>query len=447
MSGAVPGGEALRRLSLLPTEGIVMTPRRIDRWFRRSGFIRPLGWMPALVLTLAAARFAAADPNAAATPASVATRVAAPASTTATVTGVRSYTGPTATRVVVEFSRPVAHVAPDSGLANRVMMSVPGEPVALGNGLATRIGVNDGVVDSVVVTAGPDGARFTAWLHDTTTFAVFSLPAQDDKPYRLVLDVTKRGGEAALVQKLAVVAAKKKKERLHLVVVDPGHGGEDAGARGPGGAIEKSVTLAVGKQLVTQLNAIPGIRAVLTRDGDYFIPLRDRYRIAERAKADLFVSVHCNSSRRRGRGSGTEVYFLSLHGADDQASRDLADAENAADLVGGVPAQSEDDLVNILYDVKRTGVLQQSQLLAETLLDQIAGDRLESRGVKQAGFLVLKSVEFPSVLVETAFINNPVEARLLTSRSFQEQLGRQLAGGVKSYFEKAGVELSVPAEP
>src|SRR5207247_996419 len=119
---------------------------------------------------------------------------------------------------------------------------------------------------------------------------------------------------------------------------------------------------------------------------------------------------------------------------------DLAETENAADLIGGMPSQPEDDLVSILYDVKRTSSLAQSQLLAETLLNHLAADRrLEQRGVKQASFMVLKSVEFPSVPVETAFINNPVEARLLRDASFQRQLGKQLATGVKAYFERAGV--------
>ncbi|HET7226009.1 MAG TPA: N-acetylmuramoyl-L-alanine amidase, partial [Candidatus Eisenbacteria bacterium] len=232
-------------------------------------------------------------------------------------------------------------------------------------------------------------------------------------------------------------------DRVRVVLVDPGHGGEDTGAHGPGGVLEKSTNLAVAHSLVDELNRIPGIRASLTRDGDTFIPLRERYHIAERAKADLFISIHANSSPRRGGGSGTEVYFLSLRGASDQASKDLASTENAADLVGGVPARAEDDLVGILYDVKRSSALQQSQLLAETLLDHLTTDRrLEGRGIKQAGFVVLKSVEFPSVLVETAFINNPVEARLLASPSFQHEIGHELAEGVKSYFQKSGVGLS-----
>jgi N-acetylmuramoyl-L-alanine amidase len=163
-------------------------------------------------------------------------------------------------------------------------------------------------------------------------------------------------------------------------------------------------------------------------------------------KADVFISIHANSSRRRGSGKGTEVYFLSLRGASDQADADLADLENAADKVGGVPQQAEDDLVGIIYDVKRNSALRLSQLLAEKLLDEIAsGSRLASRGVKQAGFVVLKSVEFPSVLVETAFINNPTEAKLLNSREFQRKMAKQLAKGVKSYFDEARIGLAEPS--
>ncbi|MBI3742857.1 MAG: N-acetylmuramoyl-L-alanine amidase, partial [Chloroflexi bacterium] len=208
------------------------------------------------------------------------------------------------------------------------------------------------------------------------------------------------------------------------------------------GVLEKNVNLSIARDLVDELNQTSSMRAFLTRNSDYFVPLRERYHIAERMKADLFVSVHCNSSRRRGSGNGTEVFFLSLHGASDQADADLANLENAADLVGGVPARADDDLVNILYDVKRAAALEKSQLLAESLLDHLATDhRLESRGVKQAGFAVLKSVEFPSVLVETAFINNPAEAKLLRSANFQLQLGRQIATGVASYFERPGIIL------
>jgi N-acetylmuramoyl-L-alanine amidase len=388
----------------------------------------PIRLLPLILILLAAPLVAVADEP-----------VAAPSGTV--LTGVRSFPGPTTTRLVFSFSRGVAYVAPDSGNARRVRITVPGEPVGRGTDVPVLLTPGDGVVDTVRIETGTDGARFELTLHAATHFAVFGLAAEGDKPYRLVVDVTRPGGAAAQEQKLASVASRKSRDRVRIVAIDAGHRGDDPGARGPRGVLEKNVTLAVAKALAEELGRMPGIKPILVRDSDYFIPLQQRYRIAEKAKADLFISIHCNSSRRRGSGSGTEVYFLSLRGAADQASQDLADLENAADKVGGVPPQAEDELVNILYDVKRTSALQQSQLLAESILDKVAADRLASRGIKQAGFVVLKSVEFPSVLVETAFINNPSEAKLLASPEFQRKISRQIASGVKGYFEKAGIPL------
>ena len=354
------------------------------------------------------------------------------------LTSARSWTAPASTRIVFDFSDPVTPVMPDSGVTNQLVVSIPGEAIGRAAGVPSVVKVADGAIDSVEVRTGVTGARFVLYFSDTTSFAAFTLQPEDDKPFRIVVDVARKGAEAAEDQKLANVATSKKRDRVRLVVIDAGHGGEDSGAHGPGGVREKNVTLAVAKALADELNGQPGVRTLLTRSGDWFIPLRDRYRIAEKAKADVFISIHCNSSRRRGAGSGSEVYFLSLRGASDQADADLADVENAADLVGGVPQHAEDDLVNILYDMKRNSALQKSQILAEALLDQISSDRLEARGVKQAGFVVLKSVEFPSVLVETAFINNPREARLLSSPTYQRTMAKELAAGLKDYFDKIG---------
>lgn len=358
------------------------------------------------------------------------------------ITAMRSWTSPGSTRVVFEFSGAVAPVAPDSGLSRELVISVPGDALARAETVPAVLGVRDGLVDSVTVHAAAGGSRFHLWFREEARFRVFPLGAETGKPFRLVVDIQRPGAHAVEEQRVAQIATVKRQQRLRIVSVDAGHGGEDSGARGPGGVLEKTVTFGVAKALTDELNRIPGIKAVMTRTGDYFIPLRERYHLAERMKADLFISIHANSSKRRGTGKGTEVYFLSLKGASDQATQDLADAENAADLVGGVPQHTEDALVDILYDVKRAAALQQSQLLAETLLEHLAADRrLESRGIKQAGFAVLKSVEFPSVLVETAFINNPVEARLLRSPEFQKQMGKQLANGVKVYFQRSGIEL------
>jgi N-acetylmuramoyl-L-alanine amidase len=360
----------------------------------------------------------------------------------AQLTGMRTWVSPAGTRIVLEFSSEVVPVAPDSGAGPQLVVAVPVPGIAAAPGVPTALAVNDSAVTRVESIFDANGARFWVRLAPGATFRVLTVPAGDDQRFRIVIDVTRPGAQAAEERRLASIAAAKKKNRTRLVVIDAGHGGEDVGARGSG-VYEKNVTLAISKRLAEALNAIPGVKAMLTRDRDFFIPLHDRYKIAEKVKADLFISIHCNSSRRRGRGSGTEVYFLSLKGAGDQADKDLADIENAADLVGGVAPQAEDDMVNVLYEVRRSSMLERSQLLAETLLDHMAADRrVDARGIKQAGFAVLKSVEFPSALVETAFINNPHEVKLLKDPAFQQRMAQQLATGVKAYFSKAGVTLS-----
>jgi N-acetylmuramoyl-L-alanine amidase len=391
-------------------------------------------------MLLAAPLFAAGTALAPAAPTVLATTESGPPM----LTGFRTFTGPENTRIVFEFSRPVAFVAPDSDRAPSLAITVPGEAVARAPSVPSVQRVHDGVVDSVAAVTAVDGARLRIWFSDSTDFRVVGLPAEGDQPFRIMVDARRSGAVQATERRLATIAQSKRRDRVRVIAVDAGHGGDDTGARGPRSVnvLEKDVTLAVAKALVDELNRIPGLRGELTRDGDYFVPLHERYHAAEKMKADLFVSIHANSSRRRGSGSGTEVYFLSQRGASDQADADLANMENAADLVGGVPAQSEDGLVSILYDVKRASALEQSQLLAESVLDHVAADRrLESRGVKQAAFVVLKSVEFPSILVETAFINNPVEARLLKSRDFQRQIAKQVAEGVRFYFMRSGVDL------
>ena len=358
------------------------------------------------------------------------------------LTGMRTWVAPAGTRLVLEFSAEVVPVAPDSGAGPQLVVAVPVPGITAAAGVPASLAVNDSAVTSVQAIYDASGVRFWVKLAPGATFKVLTVPPGDDQRFRIVVEVSRSGAQAAEDRRLASIAAAKKKNRTRLVVIDAGHGGEDMGARGYGAA-EKNVTLSIARQLADALNGIPGVKSMLTRDRDFFIPLHERYKIAEKAHADMFISIHCNSSRRRGHGSGTEVYFLSLKGASDQADKDLADIENAADLVGGVAPQAEDDMVNVLYEVRRSSMLERSQLLAETLLDHMAADRrVDARGIKQAGFAVLKSVEFPSVLVETAFINNPQEVKLLKDAGFQQRMAQQLATGVKAYFAKAGVTLS-----
>jgi N-acetylmuramoyl-L-alanine amidase len=217
------------------------------------------------------------------------------------------------------------------------------------------------------------------------------------------------------------------------VAIDAGHGGEDPGAIGYRRLQEADITLAIAKKLKAQLDIMPGVTGFLTRSGDYFVPLRKRIDIARRFQADLFVSIHCNASRDRD-ATGTEIYFLSLTGATDEAARGLAEKENAADLIGGVSPEAGDDLLSILFDLRQNDTIRRSSDLAESMIDAVGGDsRLTTRGIKQAGFVVLKAPEIPSVLVETAFITNAREAAILKDGQFQTKFAEMLAQGIDQY--------------
>ena len=216
-----------------------------------------------------------------------------------------------------------------------------------------------------------------------------------------------------------------------LVAVDAGHGGEDLGAR-YFKTNEKDITLKLARELVRELNKRKGIKAFMVRKGDYFIPLYQRRRIAERDSADLFVSLHCNASRRSA-AKGTEVYFLSVKGASDEAARELAARENEVDEKMGVAADPE-NLGEIVFDMIQTDVLSKSQMLAETCLTHLFSlGTVYNRGVKQAGFAVLKSPRIPSILVEAAFLSNRKENRLLRSGKWQRRFGKCMADGIEAY--------------
>lgn len=218
-----------------------------------------------------------------------------------------------------------------------------------------------------------------------------------------------------------------------VVVIDPGHGGDDPGAI-RGNLLEKDICLDIGREVARQLRRLPGYRVVLTRDRDRFLPLGKRVEIAQREKGDVFVSVHCNT-HPQPNVSGTEVYFVSLQGATDREARELADKENAAGLVGLPPGEEHADLVvDILMDLKMTRVLQDSGRLAASLL--AATDRtgvVAGRRVKQAGFQVLKTLAMPSALVEVAYLSNAEDARLLADPEGRRQLAGALVAGIDDW--------------
>lgn len=292
--------------------------------------------------------------------------------------------------------------------------------------------VGDSLVADIFPAVSDSGASVRIRLKKRVTPLGFVLAAADGVPDRVVVDVPMPANPAA-EQALQQTVTEMKSSKNFIVAIDAGHGGEDTGAIGYHRLQEADVTLAVARKLKAQLDIIPGVSAVLTRTGDYFIPLRKRIDLARKYQADLFISVHCNASRNH-EATGTEIYFLSLTGATDEASRSLAEKENAADLVGGVPPETGDDLLSILFDLRQNDTVRRSSELAEILIDAVSEDnRLSTRGVKQAGFVVLKAPEIPSVLVETAFITNPREASILKDVQFQAKFAEHLAQGIQSY--------------
>ena len=228
-----------------------------------------------------------------------------------------------------------------------------------------------------------------------------------------------------------------KVDRLIVVALDPGHGGEDPGAVGPSGLREKDVVLAVALQLRDQLNALPGMRAMLTRDADFFVPLHERVRKARRVQADLFVSIHADAFYTP-EARGASVFALSQSGASSSAARWMADKENAADLVGGVNIKAKDaHVARALLDMSTTAQIKDSMKLGGEVLGQIGKvGRLHKGQVEQAGFAVLKAPDIPSILVETAFISNPEEESRLRDPHYQAQLVQALTAGIKRYFAK-----------
>jgi len=252
-------------------------------------------------------------------------------------------------------------------------------------------------------------------------------PIPEDKP-------------AAKAEALAMPEGPKQKPvvaRLVTIVIDAGHGGEDPGAKGRGGSREKNITLVIAKKLKAVIDAEPNMRAVLTRDGDYFIPLGGRVQKARKLQADLFVSVHADAFVKPN-ARGSSVFALSERGATSTAAKMLAKRENDADLIGGVNLDMKDRyLAMTLADLSLTAQISDSLKLAKSVLSELGGiNNLHKHEVEQAGFAVLKAPDIPSILVETAFISNPEEERRLNDEPYQEKMAQAIFKGIRRYFAK-----------
>lgn len=349
----------------------------------------------------------------------------------AEVQSVRLWRAPDNTRVVFDLSAPVDHklfmlrgparVVIDIDNANvdedAIEASLENTPIA-----KVRFGKRD-----------RNGLRVVLDLKENVKPRSFFLKKHAGKSDRLVVDLYDEKGPA-----IKTVSKLEEGKRDIVIAVDAGHGGEDPGAIGPGLVQEKSVVLAISKQLVEMLNREAGYKAVLVRSADYYIPLYERRDRARKMRADLFVSIHADAFHNP-KARGASVFALSQRGATSETARFLAQKENEADLIGGVGGVNLTDvdsvLAGVLVDLSMTATMSNSLNIGSRVLTEIGRvTGLHKKQVEQAGFAVLKSPDVPSILVETGFISNPQEAKQLNTYAHRRKLATAIFRGVKNYF-------------
>jgi N-acetylmuramoyl-L-alanine amidase len=345
----------------------------------------------------------------------------------------------TGTRVVLDLSGPVKHKAFLLGDPSRVVLDVAR------SSLSATIPAVDGVITAMRSGKLPHGGlRLVFEVAGPVDFRTSSVLPAGGSGHRLVLDIAGTGTKVAAATPappavpVAIRPAHAPSEsgRDIVIAVDAGHGGVDPGASGKRGTREKNVVLEVAKALAARINSEPGMKAVLTRDDDYFISLQERTRRARRARADLFVSIHADAIANPDV-SGSSVYVLSDRGASSEAARWLAERENAADLKGGIKLDDKDAvLANVLLDLSQTASISASMVAADNVLKSLdrVGEVRKPR-VQQAGFVVLKSPDIPSMLIETAFISNREDERKLSTPAHRGKLANAIFAGIEQYFQ------------
>jgi N-acetylmuramoyl-L-alanine amidase len=287
------------------------------------------------------------------------------------------------------------------------------------------------------------GVRVELLLPPQVQTTVFKLKKFQDKPYRIVIDIVLPD---AARQESELRGQVKTTQKDRIVVIDPGHGGEAVGAVGKGGVFEKDVVLSISRKLRDLLNGRSGYRAFLTRDGDYYVSFKKRLMIAREYGADIFISIHADAAKNRTAG-GSSVYCISTGGASSEAAKILAQNENLADVLGGVPNSEGSEASDpIILDLIQTHAINQSRTLGGGLLRHLEEENhLKFTTVQEAPFLVLKLPDIPSVLIETAFISNPKEEKLLKSDLFQKRIAEKIARSVVEFlppFPPAAVPAS-----
>ena len=368
------------------------------------------------------------------------------------VRSVRLWRAPDNTRLVFDLSGPVQHSVFTLAAPDRIVIDVKGARLA--TNLEQLSLANTPITGVRSAQRSAEELRVVIDLSAPVSPKSFTLAPNQQYGHRLVVDLFDQGSAptssvAASAPPVPVTPTQPPPKltpvpngkRDIVIAIDAGHGGEDPGALSPvKGQYEKNVTLAISRELQRQINAEKGFRGELVRTGDYFIPLRKRTEIARKKGADLFVSIHADAAPRAS-AFGASVYALSERGATSETARWLADAENQSDLIGGAGNVSLDDkdkmLAGVLLDLSMTASLSSSLNVGQKVLSNMGSiTPLHKRRVEQAGFMVLKSPDIPSILVETGFISNPNEAKKLHTVSHQQALARSITTGVKQFFHE-----------
>jgi N-acetylmuramoyl-L-alanine amidase len=358
--------------------------------------------------------------------------ITAPGAFAAQVTGVRLWTAPDHTRLVFDATGPTEHKVFSLQGPDRLVVDFSGASVAEGFAASEVVDRN---IAGLRHAARPDGSlRVVLDLRQPIRPKTFQLKPSGSYGHRLVLDLYPLA--VASEPRVAKTAADIERPRDVVVAIDAGHGGEDPGAIGTRHrTYEKHVTLEIARRIKRLVDAEPGMRAVLTRTGDYYLGLRKRMAVAREHRADLFVSVHADAFRDH-RVRGSSVYVLSQRGASSEAARWLAEKENSSDLVGGVSLEDKDDLLaSVLLDLSQSATRHASHNAASHIYRELGRvGKVHGRQVQQAAFMVLKSPDVPSVLVETGFISNPDEERNLRDPAYQERIAKSVAAGLRRFF-------------
>jgi N-acetylmuramoyl-L-alanine amidase len=348
-----------------------------------------------------------------------------------TMQNVRIWAAPDNTRVVFDVSGPVEHKLELLSNPDRLVVDIKNAKItqAIGQPVSTDKYLNK------VRSAERDKSDLRVVFDLKKNIEMRSFLLQPNRQYghRLVIDLYDENKQD--VDTPIITQADNKRSKDVIIAVDAGHGGDDPGATGPHGVREKDVTLKIARNLVNLINQEYGMKAVLIREGDYFLSLRNRIGKAREHKADLFISIHADAFRDP-RVKGSSVYILSNRGASSEAAKWLAERENAADLVGGVSLDDKDDvLASVLLDLSQTASLEASIGVADRILYGLKKvGKTHKKYVQSAGFAVLKSPDIPSILVETAYISNPEEEKNLQNAAYQTKLAKALLSGLKGYF-------------